>query len=293
MDSTTVYDSVGSLFLIKAQRHAFFTPTGYPVSLKGKSLYVMTPMYGGNLTLNYHNSFLQLVLLCRDLGVEIGWNNVWNESLISRARNRLADNYLKQGFDSRGNPYTHGVFIDADIGFDQKDVLAMLETDLDILGAGCVKKEIRWDRIQKALKRNGREYSNEDLKRVGGSFVANYLPGTVNIDLSKPQEVKHLGTGLLMIKREVFLRFREAYADRWYEPRMDPAVLPGPVHDFFKCGVNPESREYDSEDYWFCHDARAMGFKVWLCPWMKTTHMGTYEYVGDMPAASALAGDLT
>jgi hypothetical protein len=130
------------------------------------------------------------------------------------------------------------------------------------------------------------------MKKTGGNFVSNYLPGQESIDLTKLQEVKQLGTGLLMIKREVFVRFKEVYPDRWYESRADPMALPGPMHDFFKCGINPETREYDSEDYWFCHDARAMGFKIWLCPWMKTTHMGTYEYVGDMVASAALAGDL-
>src|SRR6266851_2084354 len=112
------------------------------MSLKGKSLYVLSPMYGGNLTLNYHNSFVQLMLACRDLGIEFGWTNTWNESLISRARNRMVDSFLKTSTN------THAIFIDADIGFDPRDVIAMLEMDKDILGVPCSKKSIRWDRIQ-------------------------------------------------------------------------------------------------------------------------------------------------
>jgi len=56
--------------------------------------------------------------------------------------------------------------------------------------------------------------------------------------------------------------------------------------------VNPETHEYESEDYWFCIDAKAIGFKVWMAPCMRTSHMGTYKFIADMPAVAALAGDL-
>lgn len=285
------------------------------MSLKGKSLYVLTPMYGGSLTMNYHQSFVQLICACRDLGIEIGSDNVYNESLISRARNRLVDDYLKK------NSHTHAVFIDADIGFEPKDVLAMLEMDLDIAGVPCSKKSIRWDRIQVAMvrrlfqwmqntgigkngidpatfleefKKSGAAIRPEDFPRIGGDFVLNFPPfdGEKTIKLDTPEVMKHMGTGLLMVKREVFVRFKRAYPDRWYEARADASSNPGPIHDFFKVGINQESREYDSEDYWFCHDTIALGFKVWMCPWVKTTHMGTFIYHGDMPAALEFSGEI-
>jgi hypothetical protein len=96
----------------------------------------------------------------------------------------------------------------------------------------------------------------------------------------------------MMIRRNVFAKFREAYPDRWYESRSDPNALPGPIHDFFRVGVNPDTHEYDSEDYFFCTDAKAIGFKVWMIPWMRTSHMGTYKFIADMPAVAALSGDL-
>lgn len=282
------------------------------MSLQGKSLYVMTPMYGGGLTLNYHNSFIRLVLLCRDLGIPIGWSNTFNESLISRARNRLADNFLKSSEN------THAIFIDADIGFEPEDVMSMLEMDKDLLGVPCSKKSIRFDRIQNAIarrvldwvhvmgngqppermldlwKKSGRAFDPAELPRIGGDFVFNFLPfeGEKTITVNEPLEMKHVGTGLLMVKREVFLNFKKAYPDRWYESKADPASNPGQVHDFFKCGVNIESREYDSEDFWFVHDCIAMGYKVLLCPWVRTTHMGTNMFIGDMPAALAATGEI-
>ena len=275
------------------------------MGLKGKSLYVLTPMYGGNLTLNYHAAFNHLSHLCRDVGVEFGATNVYNESLISRARNRMVDTYLKE------TVHTHAVFIDADIGFDPQDVMTMLEMDKDILGVPCTKKSIRWDRIQFAITKrvlewnlshnqnghdpaalaqqfaeSGRAFAPADLPRIGGDLVFNFPPfeGTKNLQLSEPEPMKHVGTGLLMVKREVFLKFIKAYPDRWYESKSDTTSNPGRIHDFFKVGINPETREYDSEDYWFIHDCIALGYQALLLPWVKTTHMGTHTFVGDMPA---------
>lgn len=285
------------------------------MGLQGKSLYVLTPMYGGTLSLNYHNSFVQLVNLCHQLNIEIGWSNTWNESLISRARNRMTDSFLKQSEN------THCVFIDADIGFDPRDIMMMLEMDKDILGVPCTTKKIRWDRVQDAVSRraiewahmspeckngasvdsllklfkeSGRQINIDDFPKVAGNFVLNFPPkeGQITFQLDKPEPMKHVGTGLLMVKREVFLKFKKAYPDRWYESRGDEAVLPGKVHDFFRVGINPETREYDSEDYWFIHDCIAIGYQALLLFHVRTTHMGTYTYESDVPAAVALSGTI-
>jgi hypothetical protein len=274
----------------------------------------MTPMYGGNLTFNYHQSFVELQVACRTVGINFGATNVVNESLITRARNRMADTYVKE------NNHTHGIFIDADIGWDSRDVIAMLEMDENILGVPCSKKSVRWDRVQNAIVRrvlewskanaavyegqdvgvltqqfltSGQAYNPVDLPKIGGDFVANF-PNDWNgmINLGVPEPMKHVGTGLLMIKREVFLKFMKAYPDRWYESRHDKASNPGRIHDFFKAGVNPETREYDSEDYWFIHDCIQLGYKALLAGWIRTTHFGSTMFYGDMPAALATSGTI-
>ncbi len=265
--------------------------------------------------MNYHSSFLQLALFCREHRIDFSWANVYNESLIPRARNTLADTFLKDA------SHTHALFIDADIGFNHLDIMAMLEMDVDIVGVPCSKKSIRWDRIQTAILRRvfqwvkdnpaickdgvdadglAKEFMNSgmgidpaDFPRIGGDFVLRYFEGIEVIQVQKPELMKQMGTGLLMIKREVFQKFTRAYPDRWYEaPRGDPGSFPGKIHDFFKVGVNPETRLFDSEDFWFCRDAMALGYKIWMLPSVRTTHMGTYTFVGDMPAALEYAREL-
>lgn len=260
------------------------------MSLQGKSLQILTPMYGGALTGNYQAAFTKLCLRLSGLGIGYSWSNVYNESLIPRGRNRLTDMYLKQ------TKHTHAVYIDADIGFEPDDILAMLELDLDIVGAGCVKKNLDWERIQKVFKRHpDRVFTQDEIMQFSGDYVIQFEKfegGTREINLGEPQEVRTLGTGLLMVRRNVFEEFQRRYPDRWYESPEDPSALPGAIHDFFNCGVNQTTRKYDSEDYWFCVDCKAIGFKVWLLPWMKTTHMGTFTFVGNLPAVATMAGQI-
>lgn len=267
-------------------------------------------MYGGFLSVNYHSSFISLIAASQAAGIDIGSNNIYNESLISRARNRLVDVFLKE------TTATHACFIDADIGFDPRDILMMMEMDKPILGVPCSKKSINWPRIQFAIARRAFEWAKTagpgqtpeqlaeqfrdsqsafhpaDMPRIGGDFVLNLLHQNVTIRLDSPLPMKHVGTGLLMVKREVFLKFMKVYSSRWYESKADPLSNPGRIHDFFKVGINEETREYDSEDYWFIHDCIALGYEALLCPWVKTTHMGTYSFVGDMAAALSCSGTI-
>jgi len=297
-----------------------FCGFGDQMSLRGKSLTVLTPMYGGNLTVNYHTSFTKLVGLCKESGIPVDVRNIFNESLVSRARNNLADQYLKDC------PNTFALLVDADIGFEATDILAMMEHDKDILGVPCSKKSIRFDRIQNAIihrvlqwahnnpacmngnnpaalrdtfLESGLAFTTNQLSDIGGDFVVNFplervmdfLERGKPFELDTPEIVKHAGTGLLMIKKEVFTNFRKAYPDRWYMSK-DQVCYPGPIHDYFKVGVNPETREYDSEDYWFIHDCIAIGYKAHMLLSVKTTHMGTHTFIGDVPAALACAGTI-
>jgi len=51
---------------------------------------------------------------------------------------------------------------------------------------------------------------------------------------------------------------------------------------FFDTVICPDSNRYLSEDYMFCQWARNIGIKVWMCPWMRLTHMGSYMFGGSL-----------
>jgi hypothetical protein len=65
-----------------------------------------------------------------------------------------------------------------------------------------------------------------------------------------------------------------------------------PVIDTKESITGGGSERYLSEDYMFCQMWRKMGGQIYLCPWMKTQHIGTYAFSGNMPAVAQYTGKL-
>jgi hypothetical protein len=104
-----------------------------------------------------------------------------------------------------------------------------------------------------------------------------------------------IGTGFMMIKREVFPKFAEQYPHLKYKPdHVGQAHFDGSryIHAYFDTVIDPKSERYLSEDYMFCQWWRNMGGQIWLCPWMRTQHIGTYHFQGDMPAVANYVGEM-
>jgi hypothetical protein len=270
--------------------------------LRKFKLFVATPMYGGMNHGMYMKSCLDLQSICSQYGIEVRFSFIFNESLITRARNYLVDEFL------RAEGFTHLLFIDADIHFDPRDVVACLALDKDVVGGPYPKKSIKWGAIKEAVKKHP-EIATTELEKLAGDFVFNPVPGTEKFSVAEPVEVLEIGTGFMMVKREVFAKFKEAYPEFSYRPdHVGQANFDGQryIHAYFdtvidrkrKVMVNGEEREfggsdrYLSEDYMFCQWWRNIGGQIWLCPWMKTHHIGTYALTGDMPAVANFVGSL-
>ena len=270
--------------------------------LRKHKLFVATPMYGGMSHGMFVKSCLDLQTLCANYGIEIRYSFIFNESLITRARNYLVDEFL------RAEGFTHLLFLDADIHFDPRDVIALLALNKDVVGGPYPKKSIKWGAVKDAVKKFP-DIEAGELEKVAGDFVFNPAPGTEKFSVAEPIEVLEIGTGFMMVKREVFDKFREQYPQLRYRPdHVGQANFDGSryIHAFFDTvidrkrtvNVSGEEKEvggsdrYLSEDYMFCQWWRNIGGKIWLCPWMKTHHIGTYAFTGDMPAVANYVGSL-
>lgn len=270
--------------------------------LRKNKLFVATPMYGGMAHGMYAKSCLDLQAICAQYGIDVRFSFIFNESLITRARNYLVDEFL------RAEGYTHLLFIDADIHFDPRDIIACLALDKDVIGGPYPKKSIKWGAIKEGLKRHP-DLPVAEMEKLAGDFVFNPAPGTEKFSVAEPVEVLEIGTGFMMVKRHVFDQFREAYPEFSYRPdHVGQANFDGTryIHAYFDTvidrkrviNINGEEKEvggsdrYLSEDYMFCQWWRRLGGKIWLCPWMKTHHVGTYAFTGDMPAVANWVGTL-
>ncbi len=90
--------------------------------LRKNKLFVATPMYGGMNHGLYMKSCLDLQTIMIRYGIETKFSFLFNESLITRARNYLVDEFLRTDF-------THMMFIDSDIHFDPNDIVALMALD--------------------------------------------------------------------------------------------------------------------------------------------------------------------
>ena len=263
--------------------------------LRKYSIFVATPMYGGQNHGLYMKACLDLQGLCMQYGIQVKFSFLFNESLITRARNYLVDEFIHR------SECTHLLFIDSDINFNPQDVIAMLALDKDVIGGPYPKKAIKWRSAVAALKKNP-DIEPQTLEKVVGDFVFNPVKGTAQFNVTEPLDVLEIGTGFMMVKREVFSKMEEAYPIIRYKPdHVGQANFDGSryIHAFFDTVIDSVdsitgggSDRYLSEDYMFCQMFRKIGGQIYLCPWMRTDHIGTYHFKGDMPAVANFVGEM-
>jgi len=258
--------------------------------LREKKIFVGTPMYGGMCHGMYTKASCDLATTATKYGMDVKFFYLFNESLITRARNYLVDEFLR-------SPYTHLMFIDSDINFNPQDVLAvasLCNEDKPIIGAPYPKKCIAWEKVRNAVDAGLGDENPNELEKFTGDFVFNPVEGTTQIKIDEPTEVLEVGTGFVMIMREVFEKFRDEYPQFSYKPdhnRSEHFDGKRYIHAFFDTVIDNEayagkgsggSDRYLSEDYMFCQWARKIGFTTWLCPWMEVNHVGTYVFNGTL-----------
>lgn len=246
-------------------------------------LFVATPMYGGQCTGMYTRSIADLSAMCAQYGIELRLFYLFNESLITRARNYCVDEFLRSGA-------THLMFIDSDIGFDPKDVLVLMgmqteESPYDVIGGPYPKKCISWEKIKTAVDKG---YADEDpmtLEKFVGDYVFNPKQNVAEIPIHEPCEVLETGTGFMMIRRSTFDKYDQAFPEQKYRPdHVRSANFDGSreIMAYFDCIIDPTTKRYLSEDYMFCYNVQKFGGRVWICPWMRTAHVGTYVFSGSL-----------
>lgn len=231
---------------------------------------IATPMYGGVCHGIFLKSLMALVSELKLKGHEVVYHDLYNESLITRARNSLTELFLRSGSD-------YLLFIDADQGFDASAVARMLDEDVDIIGAPVPMKGINWEKVGNAA-RDGKT----DLQKYTSIYNVNITAEQKQVLLQNPNskvEVLYVGTGLVLIKRVVFDLLKSHVG----QYRIDQTGIGGiqkgdGIYDFWNTGIDPVSERLLSEDYQFCQLWKNLGGKIYLAPYVKVTHAGTYWF---------------
>ena len=144
--------------------------------------------------------------------------------MIDTARNMIVEK-------TREDPsYTHLLFVDDDQVFPPDALNKLLSHDKDIVGAQIFKRRPLYEPCVYTLR---------------GS---KYFPILVN----KFAEVDAIGTGMMLIKTEVFNKIEYP----WFET----------VYD--------EEKTHWSVDFMFCKKAKKLGYKIYCDPTIEIGHLG-------------------
>ena len=258
-------------------------------SLKDKRIFLATPMYGGNCSGFYTKSIADLQKFCTQNDIHLHLYYLFNESLITRARNYCVDEFLR-------SDCTHMMFVDSDIGFWFMDVIKLLylcnpEEGKDIVTGPYPKKTVAWEKVATAVKAGHADNNPFNLQEFAGDYVFNPVRNQKSFKVNEPVEIMEGGTGFMMIHRSVFDDYAEAYPELKYRPdhtRTDNFSGDRMITAFFDCVIDPESKRYLSEDYMFSRYARKIDKHIWMCPWMQLQHVGTMSFRGNLGAIATL-----
>ena len=264
--------------------------------LRKKKIFIATPMYGGQCHGMYTKSTADLAKISQHYEIDTKFFYLFNESLITRARNYCVDEFM------RGD-YTHLMFIDSDIGFDANDVLSLAammdENDPNgkkIMCGPYPKKTIAWEKIKQAVDRGFADENPGNLEKYVGDYVFNPADGQKEVRIDTPVKVLEGGTGFMMITKDAFHKFDEAYPDYKYKPdHVRTKHFDGSryITMYFQALIDKDSERYLSEDYMFCQWMRKCGVDTWMCPWMKLMHTGSYTFGGSLADLAAVGATAT
>lgn len=247
-------------------------------------IFIATPMFGGSANYMYMISLINLLTALGQKGIHSMFEIAANESLITKARNILVEGFLK-------SDATHMLFLDADLGFDPQDVIRMIQADKDLIGGQYAKKKINWDVVKRVVQ-GVPDIPPHAINAVIAESTFRPIGDQMSFRLDEPVEVESIATGMMLIRREVFTKMAAELPEieivSGGSETMDPKTMTRvtdphrKAHAYFDVSIDPNTKAYTSEDFTFCKRWRKLGGQVFLAPWTRTVHVGTYEYVCDL-----------
>ena len=239
-----------------------------------KSVLICIPSFDQKIHLQTISSIIQV----RDtlMQARIGCGMIWlRDSLISRARNKLVDAFLKD------KQYTHLFFVDADVTFHPQEFIRVLLFDKPIVTAPYPLK-------------NEKPIEEGDASK---GFCFNFPLGKCDLKDNEKgfKDVNYAGTGFMCIERHVFEILIKEYPEIEYQSDIvakigekyeTQSVKGNKEYAFFDCGIQGKgilkdeenTKRYLSEDYYFCALWKQLGGEIWTDLTAKLKHIGLKDY---------------
>ena len=215
------------------------------------SVLIALPCYGGMVSDKTAKGLFNLGKELRTHKIDHGLLTMANESLITQGRSKMANFFMNN------TKYERILFIDADVGFEPKDVFDLLKYDKDII---C------------------------------GAYPMKTIPLRYNYNVTKPVveegeliKIDNVGFGFALIKRRVFESIAQKYGDELkYYPadnsenyKMTEKEHNNSYHYFLEMKRN---MNYLPEDFSFFERAKSVGYTAWLNSNIRLPHVGSHVF---------------
>jgi hypothetical protein len=217
------------------------------------SILIALPCYGGMVSDKTAKGLFNLGKDLRTNGVDHGLITLANESLVTKARSRIANFFINN------TTYEYVMFIDADIGFESTDVLNLISHKKDI---------------------------------VCGAYPMKGIPLRYNYNITQPPvaedglvKIDNIGFGFALIHRSVFDKIKQNYEELKYIPALGNSSYPiteaeynNSYHYFNEL---KKDMSFLPEDFSFFERAKSVGFTAWLDTSISLSHVGSYVFCED------------
>ncbi len=224
---------------------------------------VGTPTYNGQLTTNYTGALLNLF---QAFPGQLDWKST-SGTLLAWARNLLASMVLEGG-------HSHLLFIDSDIDYPAELIRRMVDFDAPVVSAVCPHRTLDIHRFY-GLSRS--EPNAESAWARSLSFVLELE--TPHVERQGFYKARRTGTGLMLIKREVFETLRDAHPEL-YRPVGDSYYAGKGFQRVLQCfdPLYDENGLAMSEDVSFIRRWQAQGGDVWAVFDERVGHIGPFMF---------------
>jgi hypothetical protein len=300
--------------------------------LRHKKLFVATPMYGGMCTGVYSRAITELSMFFTQHGIPVQFYFIFNESLIQRARNYCVDEFLRSdcthmlfidadiSFNFQ-DVLTLLYLCDEGTGYDiicgpyPKKVIAF-EKIVKAVQSGTVTNPHDLENYVGDFVFNLANGATSfkidepvEVLEAGTGFMMIHKSVFATYASKLPHgyyRPDHVRTASFDGSREVYAYFDceidRGRTDTEINKLLAAVMNAGDVKALksvkkqivdLKQREQAASKRYLSEDYLFCQNARKIGLKVWVCPWMQLTHVGTYHFKGSIPHLASISASIT
>jgi hypothetical protein len=239
------------------------------------NILIATPCYGGLVTNYFLMSLLNLTRTLTARGISYDFRTI-SDSLITRARNHIANEFLREG------GFTHLFFIDADLGFEAEPLLRFLEFDKDLV---CGVYPLK--RLSIAALRASTAATDQIAEAASYTYSSSLAINDGNRPESGFLRADFAATGFMLIRRRVLETMAEAYPALRYggdhTMRVGEGSKPAAKYAFFDTMI--ADGEHLPEDYSFCKRWRDIGGEIWIDLESRFQHVGSHVFSGDLGLA--------